>query len=110
MQNEALSELHSRTGVVIATATVASAFLGAAALQQHLPAYWLNVLGLVVFAMTILLCLSVLWPSEDWEFSYNAGELDDRYYANDIDSTEMCREMLLSNARSRDLNTERLRV
>lgn len=108
MQNETLNELHSRTGVVIAAATVASAFLGAAALQRHLPEYWLNVLGLLAFAATTLLSLSVLWPSEDWEFSFDAGDLDDRYYAKDADPTEMCREMLLSNANSRQLNNEKL--
>jgi len=109
MQNETLNELHSRTGVVIAAATVASAFLGAVALQRHAPDYWLNVLGLIAFATTTILCLSVLWPSEDWEFSFDAGDLDDRYYATDSDPTEMCREMLLSNARSRSRNNEKLR-
>ncbi len=39
MQNETLNELHSRTGVVIAAAIVASAFLGAAALQRQPPEY-----------------------------------------------------------------------
>ncbi len=108
MQNETLNELHSRTGVVIAAATVASAFLGAAALQQHPPEYWLNVIGFIGFAATALLCISILWPSEEWEFSFDAGDLDDRYYAKDADPTEMCREMLLSNADSRRLNNEKL--
>lgn len=109
MQNETLNELHSRTGIVIAAATVASAFLGAAALQRHVPGYWLNVLGLLVFAATTLLCLGVLWPSEEWEFSFDAGDLDDRYYAKQADPTEMLREMLLSNAKSRTVNNEKLR-
>jgi hypothetical protein len=108
MQNETLNELHSRTGIVIAAATVASAFLGAAALQRHPPEYWLNVLGLIAFAATTFLCLSVLWPSEDWEFSFDARELDDDYYAVDADPTEMCRAMSLSNAKSLEVNNEKL--
>jgi uncharacterized membrane protein YfcA len=109
MQSETLNELHGRTGVVIAAATVASAFLGTAALQRHPPEYWLNVLGLFALATTILLCLGVLWPFEDWEFSYDASDLDDRYYAKDVDPTAMCREMSLGNANSRNLNNENLR-
>lgn len=107
-QNETLNELHSRTGVVIAAATVASAFLGAAALQRHPPEYWPNVLGLIVFAATTLLCLSVIWPSEDWEFSFDARDLDDDYYAIDAEPTEMCRAMSLSNAESLEGNNEKL--
>jgi hypothetical protein len=109
VQNDTLNELHSRTGAVIAAATIASAFLGTAALQRHPPSYWPNLLGLIAFAATIFLCLGVLWPSATWEFAYDAGELDARYYAKDADTTEMCREMLLSNAESRDRNDERLR-
>jgi hypothetical protein len=77
MQSAALDELRNRTGLLIAAATVASAFLGAAALAHQPATYWLNICGLLAFFGTILLCLAVLWPSQQLDLSGNAQRVFD---------------------------------
>jgi hypothetical protein len=108
MQSTAVDELRSRTGVLIAAATVASAFLGSAALEGHATSYWANILGLLTFIVVIGLSLGVLWPSETWEFVYDPEVLDRDYYVGDVDVTEMCRAMSLGNSASHRQNQSKL--
>jgi hypothetical protein len=108
MQSTAVDELRSRTGVLIAAATVASAFLGSVALARHSATYWANILGLLAFVAVIGFSLGVLWPSEDWEFVYDPEILDDDYFAQDVEATEMCRAMSLGNASSHRRNQSQL--
>jgi hypothetical protein len=108
MQSTAVDELRSRTGVLIAAATVASAFLGSAALARHPASYWANILGLLAFIAVIGLSLGVLWPSEDWEFVYDPEVLDEDYFVGEVDVTEMCRAMSLGNAGSHQKNQGKL--
>jgi hypothetical protein len=108
MQSTAVDELRSRTGVLIAAATVASAFLGSTALARHSATYWANIFGLLAFVAVIGLSLGVLWPSEDWEFVYDPEILDDDYFAQDVEATEMCRAMSLGNAGSHRRNQSKL--
>ena len=114
MQSTSIDELRSRTGVLLAAASVASAFLGATALQHHHVLYWVSVVAILLFVATIVLCLCVLWPSEVWEFAFNARTLDDWYFAKDGDAEEvtasdMARQMARSNADSREGNKAHLK-
>jgi hypothetical protein len=109
MQSATLDELRNRTGVLLAAAALSSAFLGATALQRHHVLYWATVLATLLFVGSVILCLAVLWPSEDWEFAFNARTLDETYIASGVDGTAMCRSMALGNGRSRDVNREKLR-
>jgi hypothetical protein len=104
MQSDWLDELRQRTGVLIAAATVTAALLGASALEHHDAKYSLNVLGFMAFAATIALCIGVLWPTPDWEFNYQADHLNEWYQEEELDPTEMCREMAINNAESRANN------
>jgi hypothetical protein len=108
MRSTAVDELRSPTGVLIAAATVASAFLGSAALARHPASYWANILGLLTLIAVIGLSLGVLWPSEDWEFVYDPEVLDEDYFVGEVDVTEMCRAMSLGNAGSHQKNQEKL--
>jgi hypothetical protein len=108
LQSTAVDELRSRTGVLIAAATVASAFLGSAALARHPASYWANILGLLAFIAVIGLSLGVLWPSEDWEFVYDPEVLDEDYFVREVEVTEMCRAMSLGNAGSHHENQGKL--
>jgi hypothetical protein len=109
MQSASLDELRSRTGVLLAAASLSSAFLGATALKHHDVMFCASVAAIILFVAAIFFCLSVIWPSEDWDFAYSARTLDERYFAKGVDVSEMCRAMALGNADSRATNRERLK-
>ncbi len=108
MQSTAVDELRSRTGVLIAAATVASAFLGRLRSHDTPASYWANIFGLLTFIGVIGLSLGVLWPSEAWEFVYDPAVLENDYFVADVDVTEMCRATSLGNAGSHQRNLSRL--
>jgi hypothetical protein len=110
MQSSTIDELRSRTGVLLATITVAAAFLGAAALEHHRThgvLWWPTSLAFVGFLAAIGLCLGVLWPVE-LEFIYGADTLDD-YFSRDAPATEMCRAMAYGNGKSWTGNDGRIK-
>ena len=74
-QQTALDALRTRTGVVIAAASIASSFLGAQALNDH-PAFsiW-SWLAIVAFGVVGVAAISVLWPRKNWFFSNNVDTL-----------------------------------
>jgi hypothetical protein len=91
-QSESLNELRSRTGIVLSASSVASAFLGAAALQRGGFSV-LNILALIVFLCSTLLCLGVLLPAEDWEFHYDTEALEVSYIQANVGLADMQRSM-----------------
>jgi hypothetical protein len=109
MQSETLNELRGRTGVLIAAATVASALLGATALERHPVTYGVNLAALCVFGVVIFFCLCALWPSDEWAFVYNAKTLDETYFEKRVDSTQACRSMALGHAKHRESNKRKLK-
>lgn len=66
-QEASLDELRSRTGVLVAAATVAASFLGAAALGK--PFQRLDVVALALFGIAVALSLVVLFPLPVWSFA-----------------------------------------
>jgi hypothetical protein len=109
MQSETLNELRNRTGVLIAAATIASALLGATALQRHPVTYGVNLAAVCVFGVVVFFCLCVLWPSDKWAFVYGAKTLDETYYERSVDPTQACRSMALGHANHRDANKRKLK-
>jgi hypothetical protein len=108
MQSLALDELRSRTGVLIAAASVSSALLGAAALGQHThPSGW-TYAGIAVFLVVIGLCLYILVPTE-WEFVYPPKALIETYVDGDASMSEMYDSMAKGNAETRKTNAKRLK-
>jgi hypothetical protein len=98
MQGQSLDEIRSRTGVLIAAATVAAALLGAPALARHHVIYWANLSALIAFGLVVGFCLLVLWPGTKWTFAYNAATLDETYFKKQVDATEACRSMARGRA------------
>jgi hypothetical protein len=64
LQSSVLDELRNRTGILLSAASVASAFLGSADLTRHPSASWLSALAFVAFAVVVVLCVYVLWPTK----------------------------------------------
>jgi hypothetical protein len=108
-QSETLNELRNRTGVLIAAATIATALLGATALQRHPVTYGVNLAAMFVFGVVISCCVCVLWPSDKWAFVYSAKTLDETYFERRVDPTQACRSMALGHAKHRDSNKRKLK-
>jgi hypothetical protein len=74
MQSRSLDELRSRTGVLLAAASVAASFLGAEALKAS-SFNALTALALISFAGVLAACIATLWPRTDWKFAIGARVL-----------------------------------
>jgi hypothetical protein len=108
IQGRMVDELRVRAGVVLAAASLSSAFLGAAALtgQKHVPP--LAIAALSVYFLALALCLCILFPSGDWEFVYSARTLDEKFYSVGVDATQMYRALSLGNADSVKVNRSQM--
>jgi hypothetical protein len=74
MQARSLDELRSRTGLLLAAASVVSSFLGAAALRSsNLDA--LTSLALLSFVAVLGLSMAILLPRRAWRFAIGASIL-----------------------------------
>jgi hypothetical protein len=75
LQSSVLDELRSRTGVLLAAASVSAALLGSADLTKHSKLSPVGVGAVVAFGLVIFLCCCVLWPTGGWEFTHDAEKL-----------------------------------
>lgn len=66
-QEARLDELRARTGTLLAAVTVATSFLGAAALGK--PSDGRDLAALALFLFAVCLCLVVLFPLPVWRFN-----------------------------------------
>src|SRR6266516_860914 len=73
-QEAAVNELRARTGTILAASSVVASFLGGRAIDRA-GFDVLTVLGLVAFAISILLGLSVLSPREGLVFAVRGSAL-----------------------------------
>jgi hypothetical protein len=74
-----LDELRTRTGVLLAAASVSSAFLGAQVLARHPHFSGWNIAALLSFGVVVVLCIVVLWPSGGWVFTHKIPVLLNGY-------------------------------
>ena len=73
-QERAVDELRTRTGVLLAAASIATSFLAADTLKDDkLDA--LAVLALLCFGIVVVLALAILWPRREWRFKLGATVL-----------------------------------
>jgi hypothetical protein len=107
-QSDSLNELRSRTGIVLTASSVSSAFLGATALE-HGGFSVLNILAFVVFLCSILLCLGVLLPADDWEFLYSTETLEKSYIGESVELAQMQRSMAAGYSESWKENNGRIK-
>jgi hypothetical protein len=67
-QSASLDELRSRTGLLLAAASVTASFLGAHVTDASGIGF-LGILAIVAFGVAVVGCLYVLWPHKDaWTF------------------------------------------
>jgi len=64
-QEQALTELRSRTGILLTAASLVASFLGALAIDRNGVALW-TTLALLAFGLSVLLSIYVLLPKADW--------------------------------------------
>jgi hypothetical protein len=108
LQSAVLDELRNRAGILIAAATVSSAFLGAQALGSKRALSAAAILAVVAFGAVILLCVYVLWPAKDWTFVHNGERLIETYCKDDVTTDDMYRQMTIDNSNYRKGNRRRL--
>jgi hypothetical protein len=108
-QEAVVSELRSRSGVLIASAAITTSFLGRPALEEpvlHLAA-WIAIGCFAGLGASVLL---ILWPRRDWTFAVNARELiatyieppDGEPLALPLIHRDLALHMTDSTARNRD--------
>jgi hypothetical protein len=76
-QRRSLEEIRSRTGVLLAAASICASFLGSKALERHASVIVI-VLALTALVMTLLLGILVLTVRERLVFSVSGSELHNR--------------------------------
>jgi hypothetical protein len=74
LQARSLDEIRTRTGVLLAAASVVASFLGAEALKLA-PFGLLTGLALISFAGVLGACIVILWPRRKWRFALGANVL-----------------------------------
>lgn len=76
-QRASLDEMRSRAGALLSASSISNAFLGAVAARGtgafHLPLRFWTALG--PFILSVILCISVLWYTDNWEFSLRSDML-----------------------------------
>jgi hypothetical protein len=72
-QRDAVDELRARAGTLLAAVNIATAFLAGTSLATPVSPFAAGAFG--CFAVAVLLCVAVLWPSQGWVFTFNAGLL-----------------------------------
>lgn len=84
-----LDGLRTRTGMLLAATSIASSFLGGAALTTH-DLTVLSVLAIVALLMVGAYCIAILWPRTDvWHFAHDTELLIEHYFdaGRSIDDT-----------------------
>jgi len=74
MQARSLDELRSRTGVLLAGASIVASFLGSQALRSSSFDIFTG-LALVSFVAVLSICIAILWPRHEWKFALGANVL-----------------------------------
>jgi hypothetical protein len=109
LQSSVLDELRSRTGVLLAAASVAVALLGSSDISKHEGFTTLGWFAIGAFGVTLGLCLYVLFPTRGWIFTHKVDSAITGY-VGDGRSLDDTREGLAIKAEEyRDKNDEKLR-
>jgi hypothetical protein len=106
-QEELLGELRSRTGVLLAAASLAASFLGTNAFQDP-SSVVLVALALVSFITSIGASVYILTPKEDLTFSQAGSALYEGLFAYREDLAEVYRRLAYDLDRFWDSNDARM--
>jgi hypothetical protein len=110
-QEQAVVELRSRAGTLIAAAAITTSFFGSQALRNHVHVMsWIAIGCFVALGASVLV---ILWPRRDWEFTLSP----ERFISTYLEPTEgdplslalIHRDLALHMGRSAALNRRQLR-
>jgi hypothetical protein len=110
-QEQAVVELRSRAGTLIAAAAITTSFVGSQALRHHVHIMsWVAIGCFVALGASVL---AILWPRRDWEFALSP----ERFISTYLEPTEgeplslplIHRDLALHMGRSASLNRGQLR-
>jgi hypothetical protein len=91
-QDSTLDELRTRTGTLLAAASLVASFLGARAVDRT-GLDWLNVLALVAFTSSALLSVYVLFPRKRIQRSLSGPIVYEHFTESDVDLAEAHRQL-----------------
>lgn len=83
-QEQALNELRSRTGTLLAASAIVASFIGGQALQRVGVDGW-TVSALIALAASLVACIAVLWPRDGLIFALSGPEVYEVLYAESLD-------------------------
>lgn len=109
-QERGLTELRTRTGVLLTTASLAASFLGGQVLAREASSVWV-VLGLIASGVSIALCVYVLMPKAGLIFVLDGPEAYEALYEIRYNQEEVDRRLtywLQSFRQSNHLTVKRL--
>lgn len=91
-QDNALDELRTRTGTLLAASSLVASFLGGRAIDASAFS-WANVVALCAFGATALLSVSVLFPRRGLALSFSGPVIYEDFVTQGIDITEAHRRL-----------------
>ena len=96
-QEQTLDNIRARAGVLLTAASVATSFLGAAALRDSEQAGRWAVAAVCLFALVGSTCVALLWPLAKWRFRFGTSQLLKDYVEapSPADLNEMFRDLAL---------------
>lgn len=93
LQERAVEQLRSRTGILLAASSLTASFLGAQTIQHESGLSVLSGLALISLAVSVLLCVYVLLPKQVFEFSLNAPQVYESLFDLRDDEEEIRRRL-----------------
>jgi hypothetical protein len=101
-----LTELRSRAGMLLATASIAVSLLGRETFRGMQPIAWA---AIVCFALLSLCVLAIAWPHADWNFDIDPQALlDARLSVGNPTVPGLSLELIAHMGRQRRANSRRL--
>jgi hypothetical protein len=94
LQERAVEQLRSRTGTLLAAASLTASFLGGQTISHTRHLGKLEVLALVALALSVALCVYVLMPKEGFTFSLNAAGVYEELFPVADDDQEVKRRLV----------------
>jgi hypothetical protein len=110
-QEQAVVELRSRAGTLIAAAAITTSFFGSQALRHRVhTASWVAIGCFVALGAAVLV---ILWPRRDWEFTLSPARFINTYLepseGEPLSLPLIHRDLALHMGRSASLNRKQLR-
>ena len=107
-QHSSLNELRSRTGLILAAASVSASFIGAGLASGDHSLGFLGGLALVAFVIAVGSCIRVLMPAQGWWFATSPAVLIEDWVDIDRGEASMTLHLAKSLEGHYDRNRQKL--